>query len=98
MINKLFYIFFYILGYSNEAKFSTLETALFYKDRPGLEKSVSVPKTVMGADSDGKPIVKKGPTDAQKFHGYYQRKQHVQLSQEVPFCTNLHIDFLQAAK
>ena len=91
-------IFFYILGYGNEAKFSTLETALFYKDRPGLEKSVSVPKTVMGADSDGKPIVKKGPTDAQKFHGYYQRKQHVQLSQEVPFCTNLHIDFLQAAK
>ena len=76
-----------------------LETALFYKDRPALAKAVSIPKTVMGADSNtGKPFVKSGPTDAQKFHGYNKRKQHVQLSQEVPFCTNLHVDFLQTAK
>ena len=86
------------LGYSNEAKATMLETALFYKDRPGLEKKVSIVKTVMGVDEKGKPIVKSGPPDAEKFHGYNQRKQHVKLSQEVPFCTNLHIDFLQTAK
>ena len=70
-----------------------LEPALFYRDRPGLEKKVSIAKTVM---EQGK--VKSGPSDAEKFHGYNQRKQHVKLSQEVPFCTNLHIDFLQTAK
>ena len=70
-----------------------LETALFYRDRPALAKTVSIPATVM---EQGK--VKSGPTDAQKFHGYNLRKQHVKLSQEVPFCTNLHIDFLQTAK
>ena len=72
-----------------------LETALFYRDRPALAKTVSIPPTVMD-QSTGK--FKSGPTDAQKFHGYNQRKQHVKLSQEVPFCTNLHIDFLQTAK
>ena len=75
-----------------------LETALFYKDRPGLEKKVSIAATVMGVDEKNKPIVKSGPPDVEKFNGYNQRKQHVQLSQEVPFCTNLHIDFLQTAK
>ena len=75
-----------------------LETALFYKDRPGLEKKVSIAPTVMGADTSGKPLVKSGPPDAEKFNGYNLRKQHVQLSQEVPFCTNLHVDFLQTAK
>ena len=74
-----------------------LETALFYKDRPGLEKKVSIAKTVT-ATENGKLIVKSGPTDAEKFHGYNLRKQHVQKSQEVPFCTNLHVDFLQTAK
>ena len=75
-----------------------LETALFYKDRPGLEKKVSIVKTVTAADEKGKLIVKSGPTEAEKFHGYNLRKQHVQKSQEVPFCTNLHVDFLQTAK
>ena len=75
-----------------------LETALFYKDRPELAAAVSIPKTVTAVDEKGKLIVKSGPTDAQKFHGYNRRKQHVQLSQEVPFCTNLHVDFLQTAK
>ena len=74
-----------------------LETALFYKDRPGLEKKVSIVKTVTATDN-GKLIVKSGPPEVEKFHGYNQRKQHVKLSQEVPFCTNLHIDFLQTAK
>lgn len=75
-----------------------LETALFYKDRPGLEKKVSIAATVMGVDEKNKPIVKSGPPDVEKFNGYNLRKQHVQLSQEVPFCTNLHVDFLQTAK
>ena len=73
-----------------------LETALFYKDRPGLEKKVSIPKPET-KDGNGK-ITRVGPTDSEKFHGYNRRKQHVKLSQEVPFCTNLHIDFLQTAK
>ncbi len=72
-----------------------LETALFYRDRPGLEKTVAIAKTVM---DQGTGKVKSEPTAAAKFHGYNQRKQHVKLSQEVPFCTNLHIDFLQTAK
>ncbi len=87
-------IFFLHLGYSNEAKATMLETALFYRDRPALAKAISVPKTVK--DQHGK--VTSGPTDAEKFNGYNLRKQHVKLSQEVPFCTNLHIDFLQTAK
>ena len=71
-----------------------LETALFYRDRPALAKAISIPPTVL----DGNGKVKSGPTDAEKFNGYNLRKQHVKLSQEVPFCTNLHIDFLQTAK
>ena len=73
-----------------------LETALFYKDRPAYAKDVSITPTVMDQSVPGK--VKSGPTDAQKFNGYNLRKQQVKLSQEVPFCTNLHIDFLQTAK
>ena len=74
-----------------------LETGLFYRDSPLLATAVSIPKTVT-ATEQGKLIVKSGPTNAQKFHGYNLRKQHVQKSQEVPFCTNLHVDFLQTAK
>ena len=99
MISKLFYIFtFYILGYGNEAKATTLETALFYKDHPTLAKTVTVPKTVMGTDEHGKRVVKSGPTQLQEFHGYNRRKKHVELSQEVPFSTNLHVDFLKSSK
>ena len=90
--------FFLHLGYSNESKATMLETALFYRDRPALAKAYSITKTVMGVDGKGQPIVTSGPTDAEKFNGYNLRKQHVKLSQEVPFCTNLHIDFLQTAK
>ena len=75
-----------------------LETGLFYRDSPLLATAVSIPKTQTATDEKGKLIVKSGPTNAQKFHGYNMRKQHVQLSQEVPFCTNLHVDFLQTAK
>ena len=88
--------FFLHLGYSNEAKATMLETALFYKDRPTLATEVSIPKPET-KDGNGK-ITRVGPTQLQMFHGYNLRKQHVQLSQEVPFCTNLHIDFLQTAK
>ncbi len=72
-----------------------LETALFYKDRPAYAKDVSITPTVL---DQGTGKVKSGPPDAQKFNGYNLRKQQVKLSQEVPFCTNLHIDFLQTAK
>ena len=92
MINKLFYI----LGYGSEAKGTTLETALFYKDRPLLAEEVSVPGPEV-KDGQGK-ITTPGPSHAQAWHGYNLRKEHVKLSREVPFCTNLHIDFLQTAK
>ena len=69
------------------------------KDHPLWAKSVSCPKTVFGpADENGVKAIKSAPTPIQEFHGYNRRKKHVQKSQEVPFCTNLHIDFLQSSK
>ena len=92
MINKLFYI----LGYGSEAKATTLETALFYKDRPLLAEQVSCPQP---EKRDEKGIITQaGASHEQAFHGYNLRREHVKLSREVPFCTSLHIDFLQTAK
>ena len=88
-------IFFYILGYGNEAKKTTLETALFYKDHPKQAKDNKYPKVELAVD--GKTITSQ-PSELQKIHGYKLRKDYVKKSQEVPFCTNLHIDFLQSAK
>ena len=88
-------IFFYILGYGNEAKRTTLETALFFKDHPKQAKDSKFPKTELAGD--GKTITSQ-PSALQKIHGYKLRKDYVKRSQEVPFCTNLHIDFLQSAK
>ena len=88
-------IFFYILGYGNEAKKTTLETALFYKDHPKQAKDNKYPKTVYEEDLKS---IKSAPNEDQKIHGYKLRKEYVKKSQEVPFCTNLHIDFLQSAK
>ena len=90
-------IFFYILGYGNEAKKTVLETALFYKDRPIIAKENKYPKTVT-RPKGGKTITVSGPSSLQQFHGYKLRKDHVKESQEVPFCTNLHIDFLQSSR
>ena len=86
------------LGYSNEAKTTTLETALFYKDHPTIAKEISYPKTVTKPGEGGKMITVSGPSSLQQFHGYKLRKDHVKESQEVPFCTNLHIDFLQSSR
>ena len=93
MEKKIF--FFYILGYGDEAKRTTLETALFYKDHPEQCRDNKYPKVVL--ESDQKTI-RTQPSELQKIHGYKLRKDHVKKSQEVPFCTNLHIDFLQSAK
>jgi len=71
---------------------------LFYKDRPACAKEVSIPKLVTKQDPNGKTVVTSGPTQQQEFHGYNLRKNHVKASQEVTFCTNLHIDFLQSAR
>jgi len=87
--------FFYILGYGNEAKKTVLETALFYKDLPTLAKENSYPKKIL--EADGKTI-KSEPSELQKIHGYKLRKDHVKKSQEVTFCSNLHIDFLQTPR
>ena len=72
---------------------------MFYKDRPTIAKEISYPKTVMVQDALlGKKVVKTGPTTIQKYHGYKLRQDHVKLSQEVTFCTNFHVDFLQSAR
>ena len=80
--NKLFLH----LGYGNEAKSSTLQTALFYKDHPSKCKENKYPKKPEDA------------TPADQFNGYKLRRNHVEKSQVVPFCTNLHIDFLQSSR
>ena len=87
--NKLFLH----LGYGNEAKSSTLQTALFYKDHPSLAKENTYPKP---SQSSSQPT--STATAIQQFNGYKLRKNHVEKSQEVPFCTNLHIDFLQSPR
>ena len=71
---------------------------MFYKDRPECAKEVSIPKVVTKTDANGKTVFVSGPTPKQEFHGYNLRKNHVKASQEVTFCTNLHIDFLQSAR
>lgn len=76
-------IFFYILGYGAEAKATTLQTALFFKENATVAK-----------DNKTAP----SPTEIQKFSGYAQRKELVKQSQEVPFCTNLHVDFFQSPR
>jgi len=91
-------IFFYILGYGNEAKKTVLETALFYKDLPTLAKENSYPKTVVKVDEKGIQQILSEASPLQKIHGYKLRKDHVKKSQEVTFCTNLHIDFLQTPR
>jgi len=48
-------------------------------------------------EADQKTI-KSQPSELQKIHGYKLRKDHVKKSQEVTFCTNLHIDFLQTPR
>ena len=70
---------------------------MFYKDRPACAKEVSFPKVVT-KDEGGKAVFVSGPSPQQEFHGYNLRKNHVKASQEVTFCTNLHIDFLQSAR
>ena len=67
------------LGYGADAKGTTLQTALFYKDEPKTCNR----NTVDAGD---------------KTSGYQLRKDLVQKSQTVPFCTSLHIDFLQCPR
>ena len=70
---------------------------MFYKDRPSLATENKYPKTVT-KDEGGKMVLVSGPSSLQQFNGYKLRKNHVEKSQEVPFCTNLHIDFLQSSR
>ena len=69
---------------------------MFYTDRPTLAKDNNYPKTVTET-KNGKEVIISGPSPLQQYHGYKLRKNHVEKSQEVPYCTNLHIDFLQSA-
>ena len=67
------------IGYGTDAKGTTLQTALLYKDEPTTCKRNA---TVSG----------------DKSSGYQKHKNHVEKSQTVPFCTSLHIDFLQCPR
>ena len=69
---------------------------MFYKDRPSLATENKYPKPEI-RDAHGK-ITTAGPSSHQQFNSYKLRKNHVEKSQEVPFCTNLHIDFLQSSR
>ena len=71
------------LGYGNDAKETTLQTALLYKDHPKTCKAKKYPTT---------------PSKEDLISGYKLRKNHVENSQVVPFCTALHIDFLQCSR
>ena len=70
---------------------------MFYKDRPSLAKENKYPKRVT-KEEGGKQVLVSEPSSLQQFNSYKLRKNHVEKSQEVPFCTNLHIDFLQSSR
>ena len=68
-------------GYGTDAKGTTLQTALLYKDQPS---------------SCGRN--KKDEELTEIASGYQLRKDHVEKSQVVSFCSSLHIDFLQCPR
>ena len=67
------------LGYGPDAKDTTLQTALLYKDEPAT-------------------CTRNAATGGDTTSGYQLRKNHVEKSQTVPFCTSLHVDFLQCPR
>ena len=63
-----------------------------------MANAIKYKKTTVKDLGGGVKYQESGPSPIEQQHGYKLRRDHVEKSQVVPFCTNLHIDFLQSAR